>query len=94
MWNIDRVFWRAAVSAGFLTMAAFLAAPASAACFEDIGCTDSDWYEVDVLRYMTCETLERISDRIDEENEDEDELNRVERHNQDVVDEAESEAGC
>ena len=95
MLSLNRVFARVTIAAGFLTMAAFFGAPASAACFEDIGCTDSDRYDLDDLVDMTCETLERISDRIHEENEDdEDDMNRTERHNLRVVDEAESEAGC
>jgi hypothetical protein len=85
------------VRAGFvagLTILGFGAAPANAACFEDIGCTNKDRYDVDDLKDMTCETLERIHDRVDEENEDDEDLNRVERHNLRAVEEAQSDADC
>jgi hypothetical protein len=87
-------FWRAGVIAGFAIGMALMGAPASAACFEDIGCTNKDRYDADDLKDMTCDTLERIHDRIDEENEDEDDLNRVERHNLRAVEEAQSDADC
>jgi hypothetical protein len=85
---------RVGVAAGFLMVAAFFAAPASAACFEDIGCTNSDRYEFDDLIEMTCNTLFRIQDRIEEENDDDEDMNRVERHNLRVVSEAISDADC
>lgn len=82
------------VAAGLLAAAAFFSLPASAACFEDIGCTNTDRYDFDDLIDMTCETLFRIKARIEDENEDEDDMNRTERRNLQTVEDAISSADC
>jgi hypothetical protein len=50
-----------------LTMAAGIS-PARADCFEDIGCTDSDRFDVDDLMYLSCENLWYVRNKIYDEN--------------------------
>ena len=42
--------------------------PARADCFEDIGCTDSDRFDIDDLMFLSCENLWYVRNRIYDEN--------------------------
>ena len=57
---------------GFFALAAGLAlaagAPAYADCYEGIGCTDSDRYDVGDLEELSCENLWFVRNRIYDEN--------------------------
>jgi hypothetical protein len=61
------LFARAGFVAG-LTVLSIGAAPAYADCYEDIGCTDSDEYNVDDLTALSCENLWHVRNRIYDEN--------------------------
>ena len=52
---------------GLLSMV-FAVDPARADCFEGIGCTDSDWYDIDDLEALSCENLWYVRNRIYDEN--------------------------
>jgi YARHG domain len=52
-------------AAGFVLLAA---APASAACFEDVGCTDSQYMRAQDLRLLSCENLWMVRNTIFDEN--------------------------
>ena len=55
----------------YLLAAAFVflaAAPASAACFEDVGCTDSQYMRAQDLRRLSCENLWMVRNTIFDEN--------------------------
>jgi hypothetical protein len=59
---------RAGVALGTLTFAVFAGGPAYADCYENIGCTDSDEYDVDDLEELSCENLWFVRNRIYDEN--------------------------
>ena len=52
-------------AAGVVLLAA---APASAACFEDVGCTDSQYMRAQDLRLLSCENLWMVRNTIFDEN--------------------------
>ena len=59
------------VAAGVAAVGLFTAGdmtPVRADCFEDIGCTDSDEFDVDDLIYLSCENLWYVRNRIYDEN--------------------------
>jgi hypothetical protein len=58
---------RAGIALGALMISAS-AVPAHADCYEDIGCTDSDEYDVDDLTELSCENLWFVRNRIYDEN--------------------------
>jgi hypothetical protein len=58
-------------AAAFTTLAVLLlvgTSSARAACYETIGCTDKNAFQLRDLRKMSCENLRRISSDIDTEN--------------------------
>lgn len=58
---------RCGIAAGVLA-GALGVGPAQADCFEDIGCTDSDRFDVDDLVELSCENLWFVRNRIYDEN--------------------------
>lgn len=52
--------------AGVITAGSVTSARAD--CFEDIGCTDSDRFDIDDLVYLSCENLWYVRNRIYDEN--------------------------
>jgi len=67
MRNVGGVFACAGLVAGLLIFGPG-ATPARADCFEDIGCTDSDRYDVDDLVELSCQNLWYVRNRIYDEN--------------------------
>jgi hypothetical protein len=59
---------RAGLALGALGLAVLAGAPANADCYEGIGCTDSDEYDVDDLVELSCENLWHVRNRIYDEN--------------------------
>jgi hypothetical protein len=59
---------RAGVAAGLLALASVSSGPASADCLEDIGCTDSDRFDLDDLVDLSCQNLWYVRNRIYDEN--------------------------
>lgn len=66
MTRVGQFLARLALAASMLTLVA--GAPVYADCFEDIGCTDSDWFDVDDLVELSCENLWHVRNRIYDEN--------------------------
>ena len=58
---------RTGVAGGMLIVVSAGAVPARADCFEDIGCTDSDWFDADDLEELSCENLWHVRNRIYDE---------------------------
>jgi YARHG domain len=56
------------MAAGFMLMMSAGAAPVRADCYEDIGCTDSDSFDVDDLVELSCQNLWHVRNRIYDEN--------------------------
>jgi hypothetical protein len=67
MRNVGGFFVRAGLVAGFLVFG-LGAAPTHADCYEGIGCTDGDEYDVDDLTELSCENLWFVRNRIYDEN--------------------------
>lgn len=58
----------AGIATGAVMFLSVNVTPARADCFENIGCTDSDYYDVDDLVEMSCENLWYVRNRIFDEN--------------------------
>lgn len=58
----------AVVAAGAIVFLSAGATPARADCFEDIGCTDSDRFDIDDLVELSCENLWYVRNSIYDEN--------------------------
>jgi YARHG domain len=68
MQKMGGFFVQAGIAAGILVAAATVGAPAHADCYEGIGCTDSDEYDVNDLTELSCENLWFVRNRIFDEN--------------------------
>ena len=68
MTDFGSLLARAGLAVGIVMLVSIGAAPARADCFEDIGCTDSDYFDVDDLVEMSCENLWYVRNRIYDEN--------------------------
>ena len=68
MKRVGEFLARFGLAAGMLMAVSASVGPAQADCFEDIGCTDSDWFDVDDLVALSCENLWHVRNRIYDEN--------------------------
>ena len=68
MTRVGSFLARAGAAAGIAIGTALGAASAHADCFEGIGCTDSDYFDVDDLVQLSCANLWHVRNRVYDEN--------------------------
>ena len=68
MTRIGKIVVRSSLAVGLLMAFSAGSAPALADCYEGLGCSDSDYYDIDDLVELSCENLWYVRNRIYDEN--------------------------